>query len=89
MNFLTEDSQFSKKKGTFILLMRRVGVQTPRTPRSCAPAHSENHWSKEKKSKELVLKILMPYIENKREELQLSKSQELLLLADVFKGQWT
>ena len=31
----------------------------------------------------------MPYVEKKREELQLRKNQEWLLLADVFKGQWT
>eukprot|EP00795_Rhopilema_esculentum_P008930 gene8930-16558_t len=37
----------------------------------------------------MVLKILMPYVEKKREELQLRKDQEWLLLADVFKDQWT
>ena len=37
IHFLTEDSQFAKKKGTLILLKKRTGIQTPRTPRRCAP----------------------------------------------------
>ena len=58
-------------------------------PKEFHITHTENHWSIEEKCKEFVLKILMPYVEKIREELQLRKNQEWLLLADFFKGQWT
>ena len=58
-------------------------------PKEFHITHTEIHWSNEEKCNEFVLKILMPYFEKKREELQLRKNPEWLLLADVLKGQWT
>ena len=42
-------------------------------PKEFHITHSESNWTNEEKSKELVPKILMPYVEKKREELQLRK----------------
>ena len=38
IHFLTEDSQLTKKRGTFILLKKRAGSRPPGTPLSRAPA---------------------------------------------------
>ena len=51
--------------------------------------HTENHWPNEEKCKEFVNKALMPYVNKKRQELKLQKKLEWLLIADVFKGQYT
>ena len=50
---------------------------------------SENLWSNEEKCKELIRAVLIPYVKQKRNEMQLRKNQEWLLIADVFKGHWT
>ena len=51
--------------------------------------HSENHWSNEDKAKELFNNILIPYVKRVRGELNLRSTKEWVLIADVFKGQWT
>ena len=49
--------------------------------------HTPNHWSNEEKSKELVTKILIPYIKKKIHDLKLRRNQEWLLISVVFKAQ--
>ena len=51
--------------------------------------HMPNHWSNETKSLEMIDKIIMPYVKPQIADRQLKKTQERLLIADVFKGQWT
>ena len=51
--------------------------------------HTENHWSNEAKCLEMIDKIILPYVKKKIKSLGLRKNQEWLLIADVFKGQWT
>ena len=58
-------------------------------PNSFHITHTPNHWSNENKSLEMIDKIIMPYVKQQIADLQLRKNQEWLLIADVFKGQWT
>jgi len=51
--------------------------------------HSRNHWSNEEKAKEILLKVLIPYVKKTRKSLQLHYNKEWLLISNVFKGQWT
>lgn len=50
---------------------------------------NENHWANEDTSVDLLKKILIPYVQKTREKLSLPNDQPWLLIADVFKGQWT
>ena len=58
-------------------------------PSSWHITHSDNHWSNEFTMKEYVEKILVPYINRKRAELNLSSNQPALLIFDNFKAQTT
>ena len=51
--------------------------------------YSVNHWSNEEKAIELTEKVLLPYVRNKKEELDLRSTKKWVLIADMFKGQWT
>ena len=51
--------------------------------------HHVNHWSNKEKAIELIEKVLLYYVRNKKEELELRLTKKWLLIADVFKGQWT
>lgn len=51
--------------------------------------HSDNHWSNEEKSIELMMKVFVPYVRSKKEELGLRSTKKWFLIADVFKAQWT
>ena len=51
--------------------------------------HSPNHWSNESTMKDYIVKILKPYISNKREQLKLPGDHHALVIYDVFKGQCT
>ena len=51
--------------------------------------HSVNHWSNEEKAIELIEKVLLPYVRNNKEELDVCSTKKWLLIADVFQGQWT
>lgn len=50
---------------------------------------SENHWSNEKTMLQYLQQILFPYIEHKRQELQLEASHPALVIFDRFRGQCT
>ena len=39
--------------------------------------YSPNHWSNETTMKDYVMKVLIPYVKNKREELKLPCDQQL------------
>ena len=51
--------------------------------------HGVNHWSNEEKAIELTEKVFLPYVRNKKEELDLRSTKKWILIADVFKRQWT
>ena len=52
------------------------------------PTESVNHWSNGEKATKLIEKVLLPYVKNRREELDLRLTKKWLLIADLFKGQW-
>ena len=52
---------------------------------TCTP----NHWSNEEKMKEYLKEVIIPYVEQKRKDLQLTSNHPALALFDVFKGQQT
>ena len=66
---------------------------------ACLPQHKfpsdwhvtymPNHWSNEEKMKEYLKEIIIPYVEWKRKDLQLTSNHPALVLFDVFKGQQT
>ena len=58
-------------------------------PESFDVTHTPNHWSNEETSIDLLQKILAPYLTETREKLGLSADHPWVLIADVFKGQWT
>ena len=49
----------------------------------------KNHWSNEEKASELIEKVLLPYVKNKKKELDLPSTKKWLLIADMFKEQLT
>ena len=51
--------------------------------------HSDNHWSNEITMKQYFEKIILPYVNEKRKELQLSSDHPALLIFDNFKAQTT
>ena len=51
--------------------------------------HSENHWSNEETMTRYLQKIIIPYMNVKRQELKLAEDYPALVLFDVFKGQTT
>ena len=51
--------------------------------------HSVNHLPNEEKAIKLIEKVLLPYVKNKKEELDLRSTEKRLLITDVFKEQWT
>ena len=51
--------------------------------------YTHNHWSNEEKALEHLTKVLFPYVEKKKAELNVPAEQKSLLLFDVFKGQKT
>ena len=50
---------------------------------------TSNHWSNEEKAIQHIEKIVLPYLKQTREELNLPPDQKELLIFDVFKGQTT
>ena len=51
--------------------------------------YTPKHWANEETSLQYLQKIILPFIEQKREELGLSASHPVLVLFDHFKGQTT
>jgi hypothetical protein len=51
--------------------------------------YTENHWANEATMVDYLKKILFPYIEKKRHELQLHEDYPALVLFDRFRGQCT
>ena len=50
---------------------------------------SANHWSNERTMTDYLEKILLPYVERKRQELRLASSYPVLVIFDNFKAQCT
>ena len=59
------------------------------TPAGWDVWHSDNHWSTEETMVRYIEKIIVPFVNNRREELKLPKSQHALAIFDCFKGQTT
>lgn len=51
--------------------------------------HSENHWSNETTMLRYVHRVLIPFVERKREVMGLEESHPCLAIYDVFRGQQT
>ena len=51
--------------------------------------HSDNHWSNEDTMKRYIEKIIVPFISQKRQSLDLPASQPSLAIFDCFRGQTT
>ena len=52
-------------------------------------SYNEKHWSNEKETNSLLLKVLKPYVDRTKEELGLGIDQKFLLIWDAFKAQGT
>ena len=52
-------------------------------------SYTENHWANEQTTKEYIHKILLPYVNCKREELRLLSNYSALVVYDRFKAQCT
>ena len=50
---------------------------------------SENHWSNEDTMLDYIMKIILPYIQQKRKSLKLAAEYPALVLFDNFSGQCT
>ena len=51
--------------------------------------HGQNHWANEDTMLEYVQKVIVPFVENKRETLNLNGEQPALAIFDQFKDQLT
>ena len=51
--------------------------------------YSANHWANEQTTMEYIDKIILPYVIQKRKDLNLDDSHSALVIFDVFKGQCT
>ena len=51
--------------------------------------YSENHWANEDTTRQYIMNILLPYLQDKRKELKLLPTHRALVLFDNFKGQST
>ena len=58
-------------------------------PSSWDITYTENHWCNEQTTRRYVINILLPYLSQKRTELNLAANQCALLIFDNFKGQCT
>ena len=58
-------------------------------PRNWDVTYTDNHWCNESTMKDYIHKIILPYVQKKREELTLSVDYPALVLFDNFKGQCT
>ena len=58
-------------------------------PSDWLASYTENHWANERTTKEYIYKILLPYVNCKREELGLPSSYPALVVYDRFKAQCT
>ena len=58
-------------------------------PREFHVTQTKNHWANENTSLDLIKEVLVPYIRKFRQKLSLPEDQQRLLIADVFKGNWT
>lgn len=69
--------------------MTKRCISTVNFPQDWDITFSSNHWSNENTMEDYILKILVPYIINKRKELKLREDQRALVIFDQFKGQIT
>ena len=64
-------------------------LPTIKFPKDWLLSFTPNHWSNEKKTKEYLQSIIIPYIKTKRHESGLDDTFPALVIFDVFKGQTT
>lgn len=58
-------------------------------PKDFRVTQTPNHSSNEKTKVELLRQIVIPFVEKKRKLMKLPDNHPWLLIADVFKAQWT
>ena len=58
-------------------------------PKEFDVTFTQNHWSNEGKSKQLLDNVIFPYLKKKKYDLGLPGDQKSLLIYDVFTGQTT
>ena len=81
--------------GDFLLIQLIYGDKTKKSipavkfPDEFHVTANPKHYSNEKGSLEMMRKIIIPYVEEKRRRLHLSNSHPAVLIMDVFKGQMT
>ena len=73
----------------FILGKRKDLYQTSLFPDGFCLVYNQKHWSNETEKIRLIEDVLVPYIEEVKEEKFLPPSQKSLLLWDAFKAQST
>lgn len=79
--------------GTFLPMQLIYGGKTERChpkmdfPEGFHVTHNSNHWSNTETTKDLVTKIIAPYVENVKREMGLQSSQKAIVIWDTFKGQ--
>ena len=59
------------------------------SPQDWHVTYTENHWANEATMVDYLEKIIFPYIEKKRHELQLHEDYPVLVLFNRFRGQCT
>ena len=82
--------------GDFLPMQLIYEGKTPRClpkdvefPKEVDVTFTLNHWSNEKKSKQLLHNIIFPYLKKKEHDVGLPGDQKSLLIYDVFTGQTT
>ena len=82
--------------GDFLPMQLMYDGKTPRClpkdvefPKEFDVTFTLNHWSNEKKSKQLLDNVIFPYLKKKEHDLGLPGDQKSLLIYDVFTGQTT
>ena len=81
--------------GEFLPMQLIYAGKTPKClpkfpfPKDWSITFTENRWSNEETMKDYVVKIIVPYVKKKREELKLADDHPALVLFDIFKGQCT
>ena len=58
-------------------------------PQDWLISHTENHWANETTMLKYIDEVIVPFVQNKRETLELDENHPALAVFDHFKGQLT
>ena len=85
--FITLSGQFLPMQ---VIYQGKTTASQPRGfkfPKGFSISQNPKHYSNEHETLTLIDKVVAPYVERKRKELELAPTQKALLIWDVFKGQ--